>query len=173
MLFDKVRFDLIPHIGAGDIKLGMTRNEIRSILGTPDYSSENSKLDYGDITIPVPAKDGYYGNELQIAFDANNRANFLEFTGRGAKHTQVYLNGIDVFKVPAPKLIQEIKASTNVNFDKEEKEIPYSYVFPEIDLALWRQVTPQSDEEIEDIPDSDDGKYFWTIAIGIKGYYDN
>lgn len=166
-----VRFDLIPHVGAGEVRLGMTRNAIRALLGTPESSSDKSILEFGDLTIPVPAKDGYYNNELQISFDENNRAEFIEFSGRGAKYTKVYLNEVDVFHVPAPILIQEIMDFTNTLFDEGEKEIPYSYVFPDIDLAVWRQVIPQVDEATEEIPDSDDGKYFWTIGIGIKGYY--
>jgi hypothetical protein len=53
-----MRFDLEPHIGAGKIKLGMTRDETRTILGEPEYSSEKSVIDYGDFSMPVPAKDG-------------------------------------------------------------------------------------------------------------------
>lgn len=171
MPFDMVRFNLIPHVGAGVIKLGMARNEVRAVLGTPEFSSEKSTLDYGDIAISASAKDGYYKNELQIFFDDNNKVNFIEFSGRGARHTSVYLYEVEVFNLPATKLIQKITESTNAKFDEEEKEIPYSYVFPEIDLAVWRQVIPELDEETNDIPDTDDGKYFWTIGIGVKGYY--
>ena len=166
-----MKFDLIPHLGAGRIKLGMTRQEIRSILGEPDYSSEKSISDYGEFSIPVPAKDGFFENELQISFDSDFKAEFIEFSGVGAEHTEVYLNGIDVFKTPAPKLIKEITKSTNSEFNRENDEIPYSYIFPSIDLAVWRQVIPELDEEKEEIPDYDEGKYFWTIGIGTKGYY--
>lgn len=167
----KKRFDIIPHVGAGDIKLGMPREIIREILGEPEYSSEKSVLDYGDFSIPVPAKDGFLENEIQITFDDNNKADFIEFSGRGAKYTDVFLKEIEVFKTPASILIKEITRLTLAEFDKEENEIPYTYVFPEIDLSVWRQVVPELDETIEEIPESDDGKYFWTIGIGVKGYY--
>lgn len=166
-----MKFDLIPHIGANKIKFGMTRNEIRSILGEPGYSTEKSISEYDDVTIPIPAKDGYFKNELQITFDDYNRINFIEFSGKDRKHLEVSLNGIEVFKLPAPKLIREITKFMKIGFDKEENEIPYSYVFPEIDLAVWRPVIPELDEENEDIHETDEGKYFWTIGIGIKGYY--
>lgn len=166
-----MRFDLIPHTGASNVNLGMTRAEIRSILGEPEYSSEKSIMEYGEFSMPVPAKDGYFGNELQITFDDDNKANFIEFSGKDAAHTEVYLNEIDIFKTPAPRLIKEITESTKAKVDEEEEEIPYSYVFPSIDLAIWRQVIPEMDEEHEEIPDFDEGKYFWTIGIGIKGYY--
>jgi hypothetical protein len=166
-----MRFDLTPHTGASAIELGMTRKKIRSILGDPGSSSEKSVFEYGEVKIPVPAKDGYFENELQITFDDGGKADFIEFSGRAAKHTKVYLNGIDVFKIPAPQLLKKITESTNADFDKEEEEIPYSYVFKSIDLAVWRQIVPEIDEEKESVPDSHEGKYFWTIGIGIKGYY--
>ncbi|BAX79342.1 hypothetical protein [Labilibaculum antarcticum] len=168
-----MRFELEPHIGAGKIKLGMTRDETRKILGKPEYSSEKSVMNYGDFSMPVPTKDGYFKNELQITFDDNNKADFIEFSGKDSEFTEVYLSEIEIFKTPAPQLIKEISVSTNSDFDNEEEEIPYSYVFPSIDLAVWRQVIPEMDEQTEEIPESDEGKYFWTIGIGIKGYYEN
>lgn len=168
-----MRFELKPHIGAGEIKLGMTRDEIRKILGKPEYSSEKSVMDYGDFSMPIPAKDGYFKNELQITFDDNNNADFIEFSGKDSEFTEVFLKEIEIFKTPALQLIEEISVLTNSDFDKEEEEIPYSYIFPSIDLAVWRQVIPEMDEQTEEIPESDEGKYFWTIGIGIKGYYEN
>lgn len=165
-----MRFDLKPHIGAGSLKLGMTKEEIRSLLGQPEYSSEKSSIEYGDISIPTPAKDGYFENELQITFDNDGKADYIEFYGKDAEHTEVYLNNIDIFRVPAQKLLKEIVTSTRCEFDNEDDEIPYSYVFRSIDLSVWRQLIPEQDEETE-VPETDEGKYFWTVGIGIKGYY--
>jgi hypothetical protein len=167
-----MRFELIPHIGVNDIKLGMSRKEIVRILGEPEYSTEKSKLEFEDIIIPIPAKDGYFKNELQITFDDGGRADFIEFSGRAAKHTTVFFQGLNVFRTPAPELIRAIAEITKTEFDKDEEEIPYSYVFRAIDLAVWRQVIPQEDENKNMISQSDDGKYFWTIGIGVKGYYE-
>lgn len=166
-----MRFDLIPHIGAGDLKLGMTRKEIRSIFGKPVYSSEKTVTEYGDFSMPVPAKDGYFNNELQVTFDDNDKADFIEFSGKDSEHIEVYLSNINIFKTPAPQLIKEISFLSNSEFNKEDNEIPYSYIFPSIDLVVWRQVIPEQDEQGEEIPESDEGKYFWTIGIGIKGNY--
>lgn len=167
----KMRFDLEPHIGAGDLKLGMTREETRAILGKPAYSSEKSVMDYGDFSIPIPAKDGYFKNELQITFDDNGKVDFIEFSGKDSEFVEVYLKDIEVFKTPAQQLLQKISDTTRSEFDKEHDEIPYSYVFPSIDLAVWRQVIPGQDEQTGEILEPDEGKYFWTIGIGIKGYY--
>ena len=161
----------MPHIGAGNLKLGMTREEIQQILGAPEYSSEKSIFDYGDFSLPVPAKYGYYKNELQITFDNDDKADFIEFTGKDSEYVEVYLNDIEIFKTPAPQLIENISKSTNSKIDKDAEEIPYSYIFPSIDLAVWRQVIPEQDEQSEQIPETDEGKYFWTIGIGKEGYY--
>lgn len=166
-----MRFDLEPHIGAGEVKLGMTREETRRILGTPEYSEEKSIMDNGDFSMPIPAKDGYFKNELQITFDDNDKVCFIEFSGKDSETIDVQFKGIKVFRTPAQQLIKGISELTNSEFDKEEDEIPYSYVHPSIDLAVWRQVIPEQDEQMEEISESDEGKYFWTIGIGVKGYY--
>lgn len=149
----------------------MTREQIQMILGKPEYSSDKYMMDFGDYSYPVSTKYGYFKNELQITFDDEDRANFIEFSGKNSEYVKVFLNDIEIFKTPAPELIKKIINSTNTDFDKDEEEIPYSYVFPSIDLAVWRQVIPEQDEQTEQIPESDEGKYFWTIGIGEKGYY--
>lgn len=166
----KIRFDLEPHIGAGDLKLGMTRAESRAVLGTPYASSEKDVMVFGDISIPAPAKDSYFENELQVTFDDDHRVNFMEFCGRQAEHIEVYFNGIDVFKTPAQQLIQEISTATQAHYDEEDEEIPYAYVFPSIDLTVWRDDIPEQEEQQITILESEEGKYFWTIGIGVKGY---
>ncbi|MCG8387588.1 MAG: hypothetical protein MJA30_18705, partial [Cytophagales bacterium] len=96
---------------------------------------------------------------------------FIEFSGKDSEFVEVYLKDIEVFKTPAQQLLQKISDTTRSEFDKENDEIPYSYVFPSIDLAVWRQVIPGQDEQTGEILEPDEGKYFWTIGIGIKGYY--
>lgn len=170
-IFDSMQFDLIPHTGAGAIHLGMTRQQVRLILGEPETASMKSIFNYGEFSIDVPAKDGYFGNELQIHFDNQDKTEYIEFSGRNAKQTEVFVYGIDVFKTPAPVLIKKISEVSNAEYDSEDDEIPYSYIFPEIDLSVWRQVIPDCDEQRQEVPESDQGKYFWTIGIGSKGYY--
>jgi hypothetical protein len=70
-----------------------------------------------------------------------------------------------------PQLLDHIIKTTKSDFDTEDKEIPFPYLSRDIDLAVWSQVLPASDEHSSQIPDTDNGKYFRTIGIGIKGYY--
>ncbi|MCX2743341.1 hypothetical protein OO013_05660 [Mangrovivirga sp. M17] len=168
-----MKIEIKPHSGAGKLIFGMTRSEIREVMGKPEYSSEKSTIDYDDFSIPVPAKDGYFSNCIQISYDINNQAEFIEFSGKDEEQITILFYGVDVFNTPAPQLLRHITESTGAEIDMEDEEIPYSYVFPSLDLSLWRQVIPELNEETDEIPDSDEGKYFWTIGIGIKGYYEN
>lgn len=166
-----MRFDITPHQGAGKILLGMSREEIISILGPPEVASEKTILEYEDFSIPVPAKIGYFNNELQISFNDNEEAELIEISGRGTTISEVFLNHLDLFNTPAPDLVREICETFDTDFDHEAEEIPYSFIFPTLDLAVWRPVLPEKDELKNEIPEADEGKYFWTVAIGNKGYY--
>jgi hypothetical protein len=50
--------------------------------------------------------------------------------------------------------------------DPKWREIPYSYIFRSLQLSLWRPVLPSSPSDAE-------GRYFSTIGIGVRGYYDD
>ena len=168
-----MKFEIKPHIGANEITFGMSRNEVHKELGKPSFSKDKSLIEFGEFKIHEPAKDGYYENELQISYDENEHVEFIEFSGKSAEHTQVFWNGIEIFKTPANQLLKLISANSKANYDKKDNEIPYSYIYKELDLALWRQVAPEVDETLMDVPESDDGKYFWTVGIGSIGYYQN
>ncbi len=47
--------------------------------------------------------------------------------------------------------------SERAKFDETDPELGYSYIFPDIELSIWR---PNIDDE-----------FFSTIGIGQKGYY--
>ena len=168
-----MKFEIKPHIGTNEISFGMTRNEVHMKLGKPSFSKDKSVFEFNDVVIPEPAKDGYYENELQISYDENECVEFIEFSGKSSEHTKVFWNGIDIFKTPAPQLLKSISALSNANYDEKDNEIPYSYTFNDIDLGLWRSVIPNVDETLMDVPESDEGKYFWTVGIGSIGYYKN
>lgn len=166
-----MKFEIIPHVGIGNIQLGMSRREIRAMLGEPSYTAGPSEMEFEGFYIPQPARDGYFNNELQITFNDRYEADYFEFSGRQAEHVEVFFNGIDVFHTPAPDLISEIEAATQSAYDPEGDELPYAYIFPGLDLSLWRPVVPEKDENTDEIPEDDEGKYFLTIGIGVKGYY--
>jgi hypothetical protein len=51
-------FDLLPHVGAGAVRFGMARSEVRQALGDPVKSYPK---------VPgAPPTDTYFGTDLQI-----------------------------------------------------------------------------------------------------------
>jgi hypothetical protein len=76
----------------------------------------------------------------------------------------VTYKGISVFETEAEELIRLIALDTPYNGG--DPELGYSFVFPRLELSLWRPVIPES-------IDDENGKYFSTIGIGRKGYYSN
>ena len=153
-------FELIPHVGAGDIRFGMTKKEVISILGEPENYSKKSVFEYEGEQIESPEQLGYFENELQITIDGERGVDFIEFYGKEREKTDVFFKNIDVFSNTATELISKISELTKEKYDSEHTELPYTVIFRNIDLSLWRQMIS-----------GDEGKYFWAIAIGKKGYY--
>ena len=75
--------------------------------------------------------------------------------------TAIYQD-LDVFTTVAEQVVQHI--TQQASFDADDPELGYSYIFPALDLSLWRPDLP------EDNPGS---QYFATIGIGKAGYYRN
>lgn len=143
-------FEIIPLIGAGKILFGSTREENLTLLGAP--SDSISEKDYYQLN----------GQYFSLHYSEKNTLEFIEFSDSDNAVVEVF--GINLFGTKADRLIDLIKKKSGFDFDKDEPEIPFSYVFPEIELALWRPVLPEES-------DDDDGEFFSTVGIGIKGYY--
>ena len=75
---------------------------------------------------------------------------------------RVHYKGIDVFGVRASDLVALVSADTP--YDPSIRELGYAYVFPAIELSLWRSVMPDSD-------DDQDGQYFEAVGLGVAGYF--
>lgn len=85
---------------------------------------------------------------------------YIELSGR--HDHQVLYHGVSVFETDADLLVSHI--SRDAPFDPDDGELGYSYIFPALQLSLWRPVLPQS-------PDDTQGRKFKTIGVGRKGYY--
>lgn len=164
-------FHLEPHVGIGDVVFGMSRAEVQSRMGIPEDVSDAHWFEFNEFRIWIPARDVYFQAELQIHYDGNETVEFIEFYGHQAEYTQVFLGSIDVFGSPVPSLIQSIRGQFRTDFNHLEIELPHSYTFLELDIGFWRQDIPEMDEEREPVPEDDPGKYFWSLGIGVKGYF--
>ena len=111
-------------------------------------------------------------NELRIDYDQEGTVEFIECSGLHSAHFKIFIGAINVFETPAIQLLNEIKKWKGVGYDETDDEIPYSFLFRTIDLSVYWPVLPDGDEKNEEISEQEEGKYFSTIGIGRKGYYE-
>lgn len=146
--------------------------ELREILGDPSKQF-NNELYYDEL-------------ELHIDLDENGQVEFIEsIMGPFPKRTEVSIDGINPFKTQAGLLVEKLSELNNGFVDKSEAE--YGYSFLEKSIGLYRSSTVKDIEEMIEEMKADNNyvnneedvlyeleksKYFWTIGIGLKGYYD-
>jgi len=70
--------------------------------------------------------------------------------------------GMDVHRTKASHVVATI--SKDAPFDPEDPELEYSYLFPKLELSVWRPAVPENETDAE-------GKFFATVGVGRKGYY--
>ncbi len=138
-------FEIIPKNGVGPIKLGMSRADVESCFGIPEFDN-GTRIGY---------MSGYF-----IDFDAENNVEFIELSN--SDEFKITYSGVDLHNVDAMGVISLIEGDDN--YDRSDPEIGYSYVFKRIGLSLWRGTIP---EGVEDT----DGKYFEAIGVAIEGYF--
>lgn len=107
-------------------------------------------------TSPYPT-DAWHHNGFQVFYGGiEPRVEFIELSRNCG--FEVLCLGRYVFSTPASKLVEQFLAVTP--FDPFDKELGCSYVFPALELAVWR---PDMEEP--------QGKYFLTVRIGCVGYF--
>ena len=139
-----------PHHGAGPVLLGMRRAQVRTAM--PGDPSVLQKSDHG------PPADSWHDNAFQVFYDRNDAVEFIELS-RGP--VIAIVRGISVFARPAETVVQELRLESALDHGVEDPE--YSFVFPGLELAFWRQVLPEQE--------LDDGTFFDTVGIGVRGYF--
>jgi hypothetical protein len=145
-------FDLLPHVGAGVVRLAMNRSEVRRLLGDPVRS-------YPKAT-GSPLTDSYFGAALQVAYDREDRVEYIELNGPG--DIDAVFHGRSLLFLPADEVLGWM--SRFAQYDRDNPELGYAYVYPDLDLSIWRPTLPES-------PDDEDGRFFRSIGIARAGYY--
>lgn len=143
---------VIPLESAIGVGLGWTREEIHKQIEKPDRIWEQS--------------DHYQKEQPLFSLDYNldNRVEYISISNPKEEGIKILFRGIDVFGTPATDLIEQIKKNTDLRYDRNDPELQYSFIFPDVELSFWRPV-------IQENQDDEHGKYFEAIGIGIKGYY--
>jgi len=171
------KIELIPLVGIqiegiGQVDLGASRADVQSMLGAP-----SDALD-----------DQYYYDELELRFDFNGQG-ILEFiesiNGPNPEKTEISIYGVNPYQVEVAELVR-ILADKNQG-EVDDAEAGYCYTFLNSSVGVWRQMTEEDvQEEIEEIKadgeyednadmlleDLEKSKFFWTIGIGVEGYYE-
>jgi hypothetical protein len=147
-------YEIVPNVGIGPVRLGASRDDVRAGMGTmPRRFMKTSQSEH-----PTEAWGGFHvyyrGSSPTVEFIEVARSN--EFVA--------LYEGVDVHRTKAEELVAYISRDTP--FDGRNRDLGYSYVFPAIELSLWREAMPES-------ADDPDGQFFEAVGLGIRGYFSN
>jgi hypothetical protein len=143
-------YTLQTHQGVGPIQFGMRRAEVRGAMNLPVEAFHKT----GD----SPLVDAYFDSCLQVFYDEADTVEYIELSRNGP--VRAIYNNLDVFATTAEQVVEHI--AQHAAFDASDPELGYSYIFPDLDLCVWRPHLPE---------DGLEGQYFATIGIGKPGYY--
>lgn len=138
-------FEIIPHVGIGPIKLGMSRDEVLKALGKETFSSKSNNSDY------------YFDNSIQIEF-LNDQADFIGVASND--ECTITYKGQNVFDINAKELFARINTYEDTNHDFNA----FEYVFPTQIITLWEADTQY------DIKEPFDREIWGQVGIGTKLY---
>jgi len=101
--------------------------------------------------------DAFFQSSFQVFYGGDQPVvEYIELS-RGSA-VRAFYRDLDVFATPADELVAFI--SRDSAFNQKDREIPYSYIFPGLQLSVWRPTIGGTD-----------GRYFSTTGIGREGYY--
>lgn len=151
---------VVPNKSIGKIQIGMDRQEVYSILGTPDKQESLEWID-----------------DYHIEY-ADDKVIFIEIPDSFADTHFVLFEGADLFRTEAKLLVKYI--SEYGKYDENDSELGYSYSFKELGLGLWRPVIFEYDmvndpefQELEPENQEDEFRhlFFESICVFVKDYY--
>ena len=159
--------------GVGTIDLGKSRLEVEATLGKPnsDYSDEK--------------RSTYLHYECRIDYDDANAVSFIEFfSGPFPERIELRIYGIDPFNIGADNLVALMREKNDGLVDGGDGG--FSYTFLNISVGIWRDAREEDVQEWVEEKKAN-GEYdidrewveeelassrnFWTIGIGVPGYY--
>ncbi len=148
--------ELQPPTEAAGIRIGATREEAhRQCLahGEPTPFRRASEVN-ASLVVHRPS-----GLSIFVYFDVADGVEAIDF-GRPRSRDVVSFRGIDIFDTPADELLMKLGEHTSIEVDEDGR----SLTAPDLLLALWRPVVPESDGD-------PDGRYFESVLMAGPGYY--
>jgi hypothetical protein len=117
---------IVPHVGIGPVRLGMTRAEVAAALAVVPNALPGH-------TERGPSKvDCYLRASIQIMFEKDETASLIEVACDPS--TLCTYKGHDVFDLSGPELFAILAAD---DLSGEHLYNSSEYVFPELMVALW------------------------------------
>lgn len=136
---------IIPHIGIGTLKLGMSPEEILETINQICIEFHSPKINNLQISKDVNEDDGSYYLRYQNDFFFfmvqynNGHAIEIGVDRQISEHTIVKLYDLDVFKTPAEELVLSLKKISPCSYDGTDEQLGTNYEFHRIGVRLWRE----------------------------------
>lgn len=121
-----------PHGGVGPVRFSMSRAEVRTAMFAVPTA-------FGRGTSDSPV-DAWHDFVLQVFYDADDRVEYIEVERDEALQPVLY--GQPVLTLSIDRALAHVCRHGDDQPDGDE--LPYAFVFPALDLALWR---PHAGEE--------------------------
>lgn len=136
-----------PHVGVGPIKLSMSRAAARAAMLAAGQTH---------VADTHAARDLFHRNSFQVWFDAGDVVEYIELS-RDADF-EATLQAVRILQLPVDQAVRFVERFAP--YSTTDPELGWSYVFPMLDLSLWRPVT-----------EGPEARTFATVGIGRAGYY--
>jgi hypothetical protein len=97
-----------------------------------------------------------------VSYDEDGGVEFIE-AGAPSTAFRVLFHGSSLHEMPANDAVGLV--SQFAEYDRNPPEKGYSYIFPTLQLSLWRPILPSAD------PDDTEGRHFEAVGVGKEGYF--
>lgn len=141
-----MKFVIRPLVGVGPVEFNMARASVYAALGDPEYRNGNREC---------------FLSGLMIDFDEAGTVEFIEMA-RSEKFFADF-DGQNLHGITANDAVALISKYSELQED--DAEAGYSYIYPKLQISLWRSILP---ENVSD----ENGKYFEAIGAARDGYFD-
>ncbi len=143
-------FTIVPHHGVGPIRLGMTRSQVHEQFGKPEFVTRDG------------SREGFLGG-FMVDFDQEDRVEFIELAK--SENFRGVFEGKCLHELPADDAVAVV--SRFGTYDETVRDLGYSYIFPDLQLSLWRGTIADPDQ-----PDDDhQGRCFEAVGIAVDDYF--
>jgi hypothetical protein len=141
--------NVLPLVGVDDLRFGMKRTKVHELLGTSFSTFQKTPS-------ALHPTDAWLGGGFQVFYGGPDACvEYIELSRDSGFSAMLF--GQSVFATEASQVAALIEK--HAPFDKSDPELGYSYVFPDLELSLWRPIA-----------EPPEGRFFSTVGVGTKGY---